>query len=261
MKSSQSLINLIIFTYNNEKEIPGLIDNARILTKNVLVFDLQSTDQTIKIVKEKKVNYHIYRHVDYVELARQEAIKITNGQWILILDGDEKLTPELAREIQEIVKSGQFTYYKIPRKNIFINRWLKHGGWWPDYQIRLINKKYFVEWPKKIHSTPIIKGKGGALKNPLLHFFHGDLNQMVEKTAKFEDIESNLLYQANRSVNTLTFFRKFAGELWRRMFKNLGFLDGVWGIIESIYQAFSKTITYIFLYEKNYCRPEKSRSL
>ncbi len=254
-------IGIIIFVYNNEKEIADLIDNAQILTKNILVFDLQSIDQTIRITKKKGVNYHIFSHVSYVELARQEAIEIANAQWVLILDADERLTPDLAKEIKEAIQSENYTHYKIPRKNIFINRWLKHGGWWPDYQIRLINKKYFVAWPKKIHSTPIIKGNYGYLKNPLLHFFHGDLHQMVEKTTKFEDIESDLLFKANRSVNTLTFFRKFIGELWRRMFKNLGLLDGIWGIIESIYQAFSKTITYIFLYEKKYYQPKESRSL
>ncbi len=254
-------LTIIVFTYNNEKEIADLIDNARTLTKNILVFDLQSNDKTIKIVKEKKVDYYIFSPVAYVELARQEAIKIANSPWVLILDADERLTPELAKEIKEAIQSENYTYYKIPRKNIFINLWLKYGGWWHDYQIRLINKKYFVEWPKTIHSTPVIKGNGGYLKNPLLHYFHGDLHQMVEKTAKFEDIESTLLFQANRFVNTLTFFRKFAGELWRRMFKNLGFLDGIWGIIESIYQAFSKTITYLFLYEKKYCQSEESRSL
>ncbi|PIP62596.1 hypothetical protein COW98_03195, partial [Candidatus Roizmanbacteria bacterium CG22_combo_CG10-13_8_21_14_all_35_9] len=158
-------------------------------------------------------------------------------------------------EIKEILRFAQddrVGYYKIPRKNIFAGvKWLKHGGWWPDYQIRLINRKYFIGWPKRIHSTPQIKGNYGYLKNPLIHYFHGDLNKMVEKTIVFEDIESDLLYKAGKTANTPIFFRKYFAELYRRMFKGLGFLDGTIGIIESIYQAFSKTITYLFLYEKN----------
>ena len=81
---------------------------------------------------------------------------------------------------------------------------------------------------------------------------------MVEKTLVFEDIESNLLYKAGKSADTSTFFRKYFAELWRRMFKGLGFLDGTVGIIESIYQAFSKTITYLLLYEK---RQRKGQNL
>ncbi|RJQ38302.1 hypothetical protein C4559_01965, partial [Candidatus Microgenomates bacterium] len=143
-------------------------------------------------------------------------------------------------------------YFKVPRKNIFAGvKWLKHGGWWPDQQIRLINKKYFISWPKRIHSTPVINGSIGYLKNSLVHYFHGDLSGMVKKTAIFEDIESDLLFHAKRSSGTGIFFRKFFAELYRRLLKNLGFLDGPFGIIESIYQAFSKTITYLFLYEKH----------
>ena len=134
-------------------------------------------------------------------------------------------------------------------KNIFARiKWLKHGGWWPDHQIRLINKKYFTSWPKRIHSTPRIKGDFGYLKNPFIHYFHVDLSGMVKKTIIFEDIESDLLYKAGKKSSTLTFCRKFLAELYRRLIKNLGFLDGAFGIIESLYQAFSKTITYLFLY-------------
>ena len=89
------------------------------------------------------------------------------------------------------------------------------------------------------------------MHNPIIHYFHGNLESMVEKTIIFEDIESDLLFNAKKEVNISVFFRKFLGELYRRLFRNLGFLDGEIGIIESIYQAFSKTITYIYLYEKS----------
>jgi hypothetical protein len=77
------------------------------------------------------------------------------------------------------------------------------------------------------------------------------MTKMVTKTATFEDVESDLLYNAHKNSNTPIFFRKYFGELNRRLIKGRGFLDGPLGIIESIYQAYSKTITYIMLYEKN----------
>ena len=73
---------------------------------------------------------------------------------------------------------------------------------------------------------------------------------MVKKTIIFENIESDLLFKAKRKTGTGIFFRKFLAEIYRRLIRNLGFLDGPFGIIEAIYQAFSKTITYLFLYEK-----------
>lgn len=242
---------VIIQTRNEEKNIEQCIKSAKLLTDNIYLFDMKSDDYTIKIAKKLHVKIFNLPKSNYVEPARETAIRKTNGDWIFILDADERITPELAKEIKEKIKNKNISYYKIPRKNIFGQiKWLKYGGWWPDYQIRLINKNKFVNWPKKIHSTPVIDGKMGFLINPIIHYFHGNLEQMVNKTIIFEDIESDLLYKANKKVNLLTFFRKFFGELWRRLFKGKAFLDGTIGVIESIYQAFSKTITYLFLYEK-----------
>lgn len=246
-------ISIIIHSLNEEKNISDCINSAKLLTDEIILIDMESDDKTVEIAKNLKISVFNFPKSNYVEPAREFGISKAKTDWILILDADERITKELAKEIKQLVTSHQslVTSYKLPRKNIFANiKWLKHGGWWPDYQIRLINKKYFINWPKRIHSTPQIKGKVGYLNNPLVHYFHGDLNNMVKKTVIFEDIESDLLYKAGRKTTSMTFFRKYFAELYRRLFKNLGFLDGPLGIIELIYQAFSKTVTYLFLYEK-----------
>lgn len=278
----KSNITVLIYTHNEEKNIKECVNSGRLLTKDIVVIDMVSQDNTERIAERFGAKIYIFPKTNYVEPARKFGIEKAETPWVFILDADERITEELAKEIklvvsqswsrvgQELVKnrkkpikltstnltnSTNITHYKIPRKNIFGKlKWLKYGGWWPDYQIRLIKKEAFVDWPKEIHSTPEIKGVCGFLKNPILHYFHGDLEKMVEKTMSFEDIESNLLFKAGYRPTTLTFFKKFFGELWRRMFRNFGFLDGDFGIIESIYQAFSKTITYLFLYEKQHNR-------
>ncbi len=250
-------ISVIITSFNDQENIKEAVESAKLLSPNIEVYDLGSKDKTAAVAKKFGAKVINHKFVEYVELIREETVKKALGDWVFLLDTDERITAELAAEVKKAIKANKYTYYKIPRKNIFgRKKWLKHGGWWPDYQIRLINKNYFKTWPKVIHSTPVIEGDVGYLHQPFIHYFHGDLQQMVEKTIRFEDIESELLFKAGREVNTLTFFRKFLGELWRRMFGKLGFLDGTIGIIESVYQAFSKTITWILLYEK-----KKSRSL
>ena len=257
-------VTMIIFTKNEEKNISDCIKSAKLLTDKIILIDMESTDKTVEIAKNLNVPHFNFPKSNYVEPAREFGISQSKTDWVLILDADERMTNELTEEIKNVISVGNDqrvvpkTYYKIPRRNIFAGiKWLQHGGWWPDYQIRLINKKAFVSWPKRIHSTPQIKGDSGYLENPLIHYFHGDLTNMVKKTIVFENIESDLLYKAGRTVTVSTFFRKYFAELFRRLIKGLGFLDGSVGIIESIYQAFSKTITYLFLYEKKL----KSRSL
>jgi len=272
----QKAITVLIYTHNEEKNIIDCIKSAILLTDNIILIDMESQDKTTQLAKQLGVIVYNFPYTQYVEPARKFGIEQAKTDWVLILDADERITQELAKEIDNVLNSNykdqitnqvqnsndkindnniENSHYKIPRKNIFAGKkWLKHGGWWPDQQIRLINKRFFVDWPTQIHSTPIIKGDRGFLQQPLLHFFHGDLETMVDKTINFENIESDLLLKANKPVATITFFRKFFGELFRRLIVKKGFMDGIIGIMESIYQAFSKTITYLLLYEKKNCR-------
>lgn len=252
------MITAVLFTYNEEKQVAEAMKSAKLLTDTIIVIDSESTDQTVRIAQAHGASVHSFPHSKYVEPAREFGIKKVSTDWVFILDADERITDELAGEIKTVLSSSLgFTYFKVPRKEYFAKKiWLKHGGWWPNYQIRLIYTPSFKTWPSVIHATPQIDGTFGYLKSPLIHYSKNSYESIVKKTVIFEDIESDLLYQAHRSASIPLFFRKFLGEWTRRMLINLGFLDGTIGIIESIYQAFSKTITYLYLYEK-----KKSRSV
>lgn len=248
-------ITVLIEARNAEAEIEDCIKSAKLLTSDVVLVDIESSDKTQAVAKRLGSSVYSFPFTPYVEPSRQFGIEKIKTDWVFILDSDERLTDELAREIKNKITRLEFTHFKIPRKNIFgRKKWLKHGGWWPDHQIRLIHVPSFKKWSKEIHSTPEIEGNVGVLDSPFIHYFHGDIEQMVVKTAIFEDIESDLLHKAGRDVKILTFFRKFVGELGRRLFQKGGFLDGKIGIIEAVYQAFSKTITYLYLYEKKNSR-------
>ncbi|MFH0773094.1 MAG: glycosyltransferase family 2 protein [bacterium] len=249
-------ISVLIQTHNEEQHIEECIASAKFLSNNVVVVDMESTDKTREIAQKNGAVVATYPFSHYVEPGRSFGLQQIKSDWVFILDADERITPDLASEIKSAIQNTDNTHFKVPRKNMFGGKkWLKHGGWWPDEQIRLIKLSAFQSWPTNIHSTPHINGEMGYLNMAFLHFFHGNMDRMVQKTLVFEDIESNLLFAAHRPVSILTFFRKFFGELFRRLIQRGGFLDGTVGIIESIYQAYSKTITYLLLYEKKNRRP------
>lgn len=251
IESNHSSISVVIYSYNSEKDIQDCIDSALLLSRNCILIDFESRDKTIELAEKKDIRIHSIPFSNYVEPARNLGIQMADTAWVFILDADERLTHELADEIKQTITSHEYTHYRIPRKEYFAKKiWLKHGGWWPNTQVRLIKKDAFKEWPSRIHSFPEIEGKEGQLTHPFLHYSKNDYEEIVNKTINFEDIESDLLFNADKHVDTLTFFRKFLGELYRRLFKQQGYKDGTIGIIESIYQAFSKTITYLYLYEK-----------
>jgi glycosyltransferase involved in cell wall biosynthesis len=253
-------ITVVIHTYNEEKNIKECMASAKLLTDDIILIDTGSTDSTVSIAKKLGIITYDFPRSFYVEPSLKFGIEKATGDWVFILDADERMSKELAKEIHGLLDSqrdpakrddNNVRYYKIPRKNIFGGKkWLRYGGWYPDHQIRLIKKTAFINWPNRIHSTPEIKGEMGFLNEPFLHLFHPNLDNMVAKTIIFEEIESELLFKAGVVPRTRTFFRKFLGELNRRMFLKMGFMDGTIGIIEAIYQSYSKTITYLFLYEK-----------
>lgn len=244
-------ITVVISAYNGENIIKNAIKSAFLVTDDVLVIDTESTDNTYAVAKKLGCRVLHFPFHRYVEPSREFAIASAKGDWVFILDADEVITKDLAKEIQRTVNQTEHTHFYVPRKNIFAGKkWLRYGGWYPDAVLRLIKKDAFKQWPSAIHSTPSIKGTSSRLSEPFLHYFHPDLENMVSKTIVYEDIESDLLFKAKRPVVLSTLFRKFFGELYRRMCKNVGFLDGTYGVIESLYQAYSKTITYLMLYEK-----------
>ncbi len=127
---------------------------------------------------------------------------------------------------------------------------MKHGGWWPDYVLRLIRKESFIRWEGELHEQPKIKGAIGKLVNPLIHNSHRSLSEMVEKTNRWSEVEAKLLFKSNHPKMTWwRFFSVAFREFWYRGILKLGFLDGVTGVIEVIYQMYSRMITYAKLWE------------
>ncbi|MEK7112099.1 MAG: hypothetical protein AAB875_02115, partial [Patescibacteria group bacterium] len=122
--------------------------------------------------------------------------------------------------------------------------------WSPDYVLRLIKKDSLLAWGGELHEQPKIKGEIEKLKNPLTHFSHRTLTEMVDKTNDWSEVEAKLLYNSGHPKMTWwRFLSVGAREFWERGIKKLGFLDGTVGMIEIIYQSFSRMITYAKLWE------------
>lgn len=183
---------------------------------------------------------------------RNEGAKRANGDWLFYVDTDEEVSPELKKEILSIINHSSSTIraYAIPRKNILLGKEMHWGGWWPDYVLRLIKKDSLIGWRGELHEQPEIKGEVGRLKEPLIHVSHRSLSEMVDKTNEWSEIEAKLLYKSGHpQMVWWRFFSVAFREFWYRGIIKLGFLDGVTGIIEIIYQMFSRMVTYAKLWE------------
>jgi glycosyltransferase involved in cell wall biosynthesis len=181
---------------------------------------------------------------------RNLGAKMAKSEWLLYVDADEMIPSKLKSLILQVVGSDEFAAYAIPRRNIFLGHAMHWGGWSPDFVVRLINKSKLKGWAGELHEQPEIFGTICHLKEPLTHDTHRNLTDMVEKTNQWSEIEAKLLYDSGHpKMNIFRFFSAGFREAWYRGVVKLGFLDGTVGVIEIIYQTFSRLITYSKLWE------------
>ena len=181
---------------------------------------------------------------------RNLGAKKAKSDWLFYVDADEQVPVPLKEMILRVVGSGEFSGYAIPRRNILLGREMHWGGWSPDFVIRLIKKDKLKGWKGDLHEQPEVVGTICHLKEPLIHISHRSLTEMVEKTNKWSEIEARLLYDSGHpKMNIFRFCSAGIREAWYRGVIKLGFLDGTVGIIEIIYQTFSRLITYSKLWE------------
>lgn len=181
---------------------------------------------------------------------RNEGAKKAGGDWLLYVDTDEEVTSKLKEKILQVTDSDDFSGYAIPRRNIFLGHEMHWGGWWPDYVLRLIKKDKLKGWYGELHEQPRIDGEIYHLNEPFIHRSHRSLTEMVDKTNEWSEVEAKLLYNANHpKMNFVRFASAAFREFWYRGVMNLGFLDGKVGVIETMYQIYSRLITYAKLWE------------
>jgi glycosyltransferase involved in cell wall biosynthesis len=245
-------VSVIILTKNEEPVIRDCLESVK-WADEIVVVDNYSTDGTLEIVKKygakvikSKVGNNFADH-------RNIGAKAASGEWLLYVDADERVKPELKEEIQALLANDPvYPAYAIPRENIRLTKVLYHGGWWPDYVLRLIKKSALKIWVSgELHEQPEIIGENGYLKKPFLHFGHrGSFEHKLQNTINWSVIEAKLLFDSGHPpMNVLRFLSAMGREFFKRMVRLQAYRDGLEGMMEATYQVFSVFITYARLWE------------
>lgn len=245
-------ISAVINTLNEEVNIRRAIESVK-WADEVIVCDMRSDDQTIKIAKQLGAKVVLHEKSRYVEPARNFAISKASGEWILILDADEQIPESLRERLVEIANQmNQIDYVKIPRKNIIFGKWIKASMWWPDLNVRFFRKGK-VRWNDKIHSTPVVAGLGMDLpldeKWAIIHHNYQTISQFLERMNRYTDIQAEEQKKEGYKFRWVDLFEKPIGEFLSRFFANQGYKDGLHGLALSLLQAFSFMVVHLKLWE------------
>ncbi|KKP60035.1 MAG: Glycosyl transferase family 2 [Candidatus Gottesmanbacteria bacterium GW2011_GWA1_34_13] len=239
-------LSVIIITKNEAENIGDCIKSVKQLEpQEILVIDDNSSDETREIALKQNVKICLYQKKDFADI-RNYGAKQANCKWILYIDADERLTPEIVINIKDAIQNDSFSAYKICRLNYYL------GKKWPrvEYLERLMQKSKLNYWFGQVHETPNISGKIGTISGQIEHFTHKSITEMVANTIIWSKIEANLRFQAKHpKISWWRIPRVMIPVFWEYYLNQGGWKVGTVGLIESIYQAFSIFITYARLWE------------
>lgn len=237
------MISTVIVTYNEGEVLKGCLESTSSHSGEIIILDLGSTDKTLEIAKQFKAKIFTHLKVEYVEKVRDFAISKADGDWILVLDPDERMTEDLWTKLKQIISEDKYQGVNIPRKNIFFGRWIAHTNWWPDKHVRFFKKGY-VSWGDKIHAYP--KAKGEVFEMPtkenlaIVHLGYKTVDDFLARQNRYSEIEAKNLFDLGIKFSWSSFFWKPIREFLVRYIRHMGFLDGFYGfsltIMMMIYQ-------------------------
>ena len=253
LKNRSKKISAIVIAYNEEKMISDCLKSLEWVDE-LLVIDNGSTDKTSEIAKKTKARVINYSKGHNFSEVRNYGLNEAEGEWVLYIDADERITLELKEEIKDIIGGSSLEQkkynYAIPRKNVILGKELTHGGWYPDYVKRLFLKTNLQKWSGDLHEEPEYIGEIKHLTNPMTHIKHESFAEMIEKTNKWSGIEAQLMFSAGHPPMTIPrFLSAMTREFWKRMIIKVAFLDGPEGIMFAMYQVYSRFISYAKLWE------------
>jgi glycosyltransferase involved in cell wall biosynthesis len=223
-------LSVIIITKNEADHIDACIESVS-FADEIIVVDSGSTDQTREIATGKGAQVTLT--ADWPGFGRQKnrALELATGDWVLSLDADERVTPELAKIIQQELAHPTADAYKVARLSNFGGRWMRHSGWWPDYVLRLFKRGTARFKDVAVHESVVTTSSVAILDGHLLHYPYRDLETFIAKINLYSSEAAAIMHAQGRKTSALgavghafwTFFRIYAV---RR-----GFLDGKEGFI------------------------------
>jgi glycosyltransferase involved in cell wall biosynthesis len=249
-------VSVYMITYNNEETVERALKSVT-WANEIVIVDSFSNDRTAEIGRkytDKLFQRKWPGHRDQY----QYAADLTSHEWIMFVDADEEVSPELVDEIQEALKrkTSEVDGFFIYRRTFYLGRWIRYGGWYPDGEIRLYRRNR-GRWEGGLHARVVVSGRVQPLKNLYHHYTYRDISDQIQTIDTYSTTAAEDLVTSTRpfALTHLLFNPIF--RFLKDYILKLGFLDGIPGLVIAVSTAYYAFIKYAKLWERHFSTKER----
>ncbi|MBI3576781.1 glycosyltransferase family 2 protein [Candidatus Gottesmanbacteria bacterium] len=256
-------LSVVISAWNEKAKIERTLSSVA-WADEIIFVDSDSTDKTVAIAKNFTKKIFHRSNNPMLNVNKNFGFTKATGDWILSLDADEVISPELAKEIDIVIRNPKseirnpnITGYWIPRKNIIFGKWIQHGLWWPDNQLRLFRRGRGKFPEKHVHEYLVVDGPTDTLIASMIHYNYETVSQYLRKLdAIYTESEVANLLATDYQLAWYDAIRFPVSDFLKVYFAQEGYKDGLHGLVLSLLQSFYSLVVFAKLWEKKGFRQE-----
>lgn len=244
-------ISAVLITYNEEDKIERALQSLQDVSDEILIVDSYSTDATVEICRRYTARV-MQRSWEGYRSQKQFATDQATHDWVLSLDGDEMLSPQLNQEIHQwkgATQEERLKGFLVPRKAYFMGRWIEHTTWYPDWQLRLFRKSCGKWKGGRVHESFHLAGSAGRFEGQIHHQSYSCLSEYLEQLENFSSLAARDSHDGGERARLFHLIAYPPAVFLKNYVLKLGFLDGVPGLIVSALAAVSTLFKYLKLWE------------
>jgi glycosyltransferase involved in cell wall biosynthesis len=249
-------LSLVVITRDEEKHLERCLKSVP-FAQEIVILDSESKDRTREIALSFAARFIEQPFLGFGPQKRK-AVEACSQDWVLCLDADEALSSELQEEILQLFAKGppEVSAFRLPRLSFYMGRWIYHGGWYPDYQIRLFDRRKANWNTARLHEKVEVTGELSKLKSPIRHWVFDDLKDQVQTNNYYSTLGAEGLQARGKRFSIFKLVTKPIAKFLETYIWKRGFLDGLPGFIIAVGAAYSVFLKFSKLWELEQARPK-----
>jgi glycosyltransferase involved in cell wall biosynthesis len=233
------MLTAAVIARDEEHHLPDCLDSLAFADERLVLVAAQTIDQTREVARMHGARVE-ERVFDNFAAQRDAALRLAEGEWVLFVDADERVTPGLRDEIlRTLAQPSGVRGYWIPRDNLLMGRVVRHAGWFPDHQLRLLERRAAHFDPSRpVHELALVDGPVGRLREPLVHYNYVSLTEFVRKQERYSTLEADRWLATYGRPRMRAVFGQPLREFWRRFVILEGYREGRLGLVLCLLLAY-----------------------